>query len=272
MHPDLQKLVHFLLEAMHRFMDQNIRKFFCKFRNRVIHGSLALSCAFSLLNFQSLESSNFCLPKLCIELEGVGYCSVYDTRNKTPYYVYESLTPESVTGSFRRQGISFREDKRVPKCFRSTLRDYRGSGYDRGHMCPAGDCTGFSEAMESSFLLTNIGPQHPSLNRGLWSRLERRVRSLALECDIVEVFTGCLFLPTNCEDGKRRVIYEVIGEGNVAVPTHFFKVLLLHYGGAIKSLAYVLPNREIEKHTDLERFQSKIEKVQEAAGVIFHPG
>lgn len=215
------------------------------------------------------ETQSYRLPKPSITLERVGHCSVYDTRNKVPYYVYERLTKDSVTGVVKRRGFSFREDENIPMGYRSLLSDYRGSGYDRGHLCPAGDCVWSIEAMDNSFLLTNIGPQVPSLNRGIWSRLERHIRDFTNDYDSVEVFTGCLFLPKDCEDGKRRVIFEVIGEGDVAVPTHFYKVVFLRRGDRVENVAYILPNEKIVKSAVLEDFREILEKLERISGIVF---
>jgi len=207
------------------------------------------------------------LPRVSLVLEKVGYTVVYDTRNKVPAYVYQKFPQEE--GSVKREYCRFLEDEDIPKSNRAKDSDYAGSSFDRGHMCPAADCTACREIMEESFLLSNIAPQEPKLNRGYWSKLERRVRNLSKECDSLEVFTGALYLPKIDVDGKKRVSYEVIGEGGVAVPTHFFKVLFLKRGESEEEIAYVLPNESIERGKDLKEFETTIENVQALSGVIF---
>ena len=108
-------------------------------------------------------------------------------------------------------------DAELPTGERSELADYRGSGYDRGHMAPAEDFDRSREAMSTSFLLSNMAPQVPGMNRGRWAQREAAVRELAAECDLW-VFTGPLFVENDP--------VEEIGASGVFVPTHFYKAVL----------------------------------------------
>ncbi len=196
---------------------------------------------------------------------------MYETRTKIPAYVYQEFFCSSQESCGDRSASSFREDLEIPKSQRSKPRDYLGSGYDRGHMCPAMDCTSSQESMDASFLLSNIVPQNQKHNRGYWPKLEKLVRKLAKDHEMTQVFTGCLFLPTKCSDGKRRVIYEVIGEGNIAVPTHLFKVIFCYQNGKRTDFAYIIPNEAIDKEINLEFFKSTVHKIQDLSGLIFKP-
>ena len=81
----------------------------------------------------------------------------------------------------------FREDQINVSTGTAYLEDYRGSGYDRGHLAPAEDFEWSAEAMSDSFFMSNMSPQDPSFNRGIWKRLENRVRTWALENDGIYV-------------------------------------------------------------------------------------
>lgn len=209
------------------------------------------------------------LPPTCCVLKREGYDNVYDTRTKVSSYVYERLTRESLQRNTTRESSNFKVDRDVPPQNRAQHADYQKSGYDRGHLKPAGDAVVSEKAMEDTFLLTNISPQQPEFNRNYWKQLERYVRTLVDRYDLVEVFTGCLFLPQIYTDEKTRVSYEVIGNGNVAVPTHFFKVLYLHKR-SISSTAYILPNAEISMNTPLARFETTVNEVQKLSGILFN--
>lgn len=204
-------------------------------------------------------------PKHSFSLERSGYTLAYDGRTRGAAWVYQHLTTESLAGIANRDGVSFREDEEIPEFLRSTSKDYLGSGYDRGHLCPAGDCKRSREAMQSSFLLSNVSPQVASLNRGAWKELESQVRELAHPDKTVHVYTIPLFLPSEIE-GKKEVRYPVIGANDVAVPTHFAKVAIID--GESPPLAYILPNERILESARLEQFKTTIEKVERAAGMV----
>lgn len=199
-----------------------------------------------------------------------GYSVAYDARNKNPSWVYEHLTSDSLKGDVDRSNFSFKEDEFIPEHLRSALADYRGSGYDRGHMAPAGDNHCSVEAMGDTFFLTNICPQSPAFNRGYWNKLEKHVRDLTKEYQNVYVVSGSLYLPTIEENGRRFVKYEVIGENDVSVPSHFFKIITCEdWQGGKETRAYILPNEAIADKTPLERFETTVQKVEKAAGLIF---
>lgn len=199
-----------------------------------------------------------------------GYKVAYDGKNRNPSVVMQVLTYESTQGEAKRDDGQFKEDPSLPKHLRAGLSDYRSSGYDRGHMAPAADFKGNPKGMEESFLLTNMCPQDPQLNRGYWSKFEKHIRDLTKIYKSVKAFTGPLYLPQTGKDGQRYVIYKVIGKNDVAVPTHFFKVLVLEKAnGKKESKAYILPNEAIEPAVPLDKFKCTVEKVEKAAGIIF---
>lgn len=114
----------------------------------------------------------------------------------------------------------------------ASLQDYRGSGFDRGHLAPAGDMKWNQIAMNESFLMSNMSPQAPSFNRGIWKRLEEKVRSWAIEKDSLYVITGPVLEP----------IDSFIGENEVGVPGLYFKVLVDLSPPDHDFIAFLLPN------------------------------
>ncbi|KAJ0069071.1 hypothetical protein NL108_017343, partial [Boleophthalmus pectinirostris] len=111
----------------------------------------------------------------------------------------------------------------VHEFHRATNADFKGSGFDRGHMAAAANHKWSQSAMDDTFLLTNVAPQDPDLNQNLWNRLEQMCRALTKRHGVVFVVTGPLFLPRPQSDGRLHVSYPVLGRNHVAVPTHFFK-------------------------------------------------
>ena len=177
-------------------------------------------------------------------------------------------------GGDRRHSF-FVEDTEVPSKFRAKLHDYFRSGYDRGHQVPAADAKWSQEAMNSTFLLTNMCPQvGDGFNRDYWAHLEDFCRRLTNYFPSVRIVTGPLYLPRkDPEDGKWRVSYEVIGNPpNVAVPTHFYKVIFAEDGkpgGDVSLAAFVLPNAPIANDKPLTNFEVPIEAVERASGLEF---
>ena len=142
---------------------------------------------------------------------------------------------------------------------------------------PAADAKWSQEAMDSTFVLTNMCPQvGDGFNRDYWAHFEEFCRNLVKSYPSVRVVTGPLYLPKKDErDGKWRVSYEVIGNPpNVAVPTHFYKIIFGEKTphspiGAVALGAFVLPNAEIPNQKSLAEFQVPIEAVERASGLTF---
>ena len=199
------------------------------------------------------------------------YCLSYDGRNKNPTWVYECLTCDKLCGKSVRDSCQFKEDSSLPKILRATLSDYKNSGFDRGHLAPAANHKESDIAMADTFFLSNMCPQCPKLNRGCWAKLEKYTRDLTKEYSKVHVVSGPLYLPYTDTDGKRYVKYQVIGSNDVAVPTHFFKVILLeNTRGAIKTEAYILPNdNSLQNEASLDQFKTTVQKVEKLAGILF---
>ncbi|QVL57993.1 MAG: DNA/RNA non-specific endonuclease [Simkaniaceae bacterium] len=216
--------------------------------------------AASVFSYQELDKK--LQPSIFPVFEREGYTLAYDTRGKIPFWTHEHLTEESLVKNTERSGMSFREDPDLYVLHRSTLSDYHKSGFDRGHIVPAGDERFSKEALLETFYLSNICPQHPQFNRGLWNKLENHLRTLVKTHGPLEVVTGPLFLSYE-EKGKKFVTYQVIGDSEVAVPTHFFKVVL----SKNKVWAYVIPNQP--ETGDLEEYRFPIDKLEKISGIRF---
>uniref|UniRef100_A0A1A8VA13 Endonuclease n=1 Tax=Nothobranchius furzeri TaxID=105023 RepID=A0A1A8VA13_NOTFU len=201
------------------------------------------------------------------------YITSYDPRTRTASWVIERLNPTSLTGPSNRKFCDFKEDDSVHIFHRATNDDYRGSGFDRGHLAAAANHKWSQKAMDDTFYLSNVAPQNPNLNQNTWNNLEKLCRSLTKRYLNVYVCTGPLYLPSKEDDGKLYVRYQVIGQNHVAVPTHFFKVLILEQadGRGVELRSYVLPNQPIDDKVPLERFLVPIETIERASGLLFVP-
>ncbi|XP_057375067.1 endonuclease G, mitochondrial-like [Daphnia carinata] len=201
------------------------------------------------------------------------YILSYDRRNRTAHWVFEHLTAETVAYNEKvdRSKCDFVEDESVHPYFRSSNSDYKASGFDRGHLAAAGNHRKDQLHCQQTFLLSNMSPQvGKGFNRDSWNRLERHVRNLTKSNKNVYVCTGPLYLPRKEADGKMYVKYQVIGKNHVAVPTHFFKVIVMENHKQELSLeSYVMPNQPIDDKTPLTLFQVAPETVERAAGLLF---
>ncbi|XP_055917593.1 endonuclease G, mitochondrial [Eupeodes corollae] len=201
------------------------------------------------------------------------YVLSYDRRNRVAHWVFEHLTKESIqpNDAVDRSKCDFRPDESIHPFFRSQNTDYRKSGFDRGHLAAAGNHRLHQKHCDDTFYLTNMAPQvGQGFNRDSWNRLESYVRKLTKEYPNVYVCTGPLYLPHREDDGKMYVKYQVIGTNNVAVPTHFYKVIVGETAdNHLEMEAYVMPNKEINNETPLQVFQVPPETIERAAGLLF---
>ena len=183
----------------------------------------------------------------------LSYCEAYE---QAAWVAYE-LTADEARGAGERTD-NFREDGRV-RTGSAALSDYHKSGYDRGHLAPAGDMKWTKKAMSESFLLSNVSPQAPAFNRGVWNRLEQQTRTWAVANNGLYVVTGPLLEPG----------LATIGPNRVAVPRYYFKALLDARGPELKAIAFLLPNRGSKK--PLASFVVTIDEVERRTGLDLFP-
>lgn len=187
-----------------------------------------------------------------------GYTLSYNEEYELPSYVAYELTRDEVLGGGERED-SFKADPDV-RTGSAELSDYRGSGYDRGHMAPAADFKWSDEAMSDTFYMSNMCPQDPSFNRGIWADLEAVVRTMAYDNGKVYVVTGPVLT-----DGP----YETIGDNDVAVPKRFYKTVLDYSDPELKAIGFILPNEGSD--LSLQSFAVTVDEVEEATGIDFYP-
>ena len=165
------------------------------------------------------------------------------------------VTAERLRGGVKRTD-NFRIDPAVTTGS-AVLGDYRGSGYDRGHLAPAASMAWSKEAMSESFFLSNMSPQKPGFNRGIWKKLEEAVRDMARQHGTVVVVTGPVL-----EDGLAE-----IGPSGLDIPRAYYKVVLDVTEPTIEGIAFVLRNETSKK--PLGRFAVTIDYVEEVTGINF---
>lgn len=186
-----------------------------------------------------------------------GFTVSFHSSNKTPNYVAWELLDVETTGSNNRTD-NFWQDPDIENC--PTTKDYTGSGYDRGHMCPAADQKWSAKAMEECFVMSNICPQDHSLNAGAWATLESKTREWAKRDSCVYVICGPIYTD---EDTKR------IGNAGVRVPGAFFKVLLAPYIDSPRGIGFIYPN--MQSPGNMQNYSMSIDEVEAITGLDFFP-
>jgi endonuclease G len=185
------------------------------------------------------------------------YIVSYNKDTKIPNWVAWYLTGEHSDGPVGRSN-AFYEDIEAPAP-RATIEDYKGSGWSRGHMCPAGDNKWDVEAMNQSFSLVNVCPQDASLNSGLWNVIERDCRKWAKKYGELYIVCGPVLQ-------NRK--HETIGPNNVVVPEAFFKVIL-RLKPEPTAIGFVVRNNEGKKKKD--QYINTVDDVERITGIDFFP-
>ncbi len=161
-----------------------------------------------------------------------GFDLGYNEAGEQASWVVYVLTRDEVENGSISRTDNFRSDTSI-STGSASLADYRGSGYDRGHLAPAGDMKWDREAMSQSFLLSNMSPQSPSFNRGIWKKLEQEVRKWAVEKDSIYVVTGPVL----------HTLENSIGKNEVGVPAYYFKIVVDLSPPGHGMIAFLLPNK-----------------------------
>lgn len=138
--------------------------------------------------------------------------------------------------------------------------DYKYSGYDRGHLCPAGDMKHSETVMRESFLMSNISPQIPSFNRNTWKRLEDRVRVWAVENDSLIIVVGGVL-----EDSLKKIG----SDSTISVPNYFYKVILNNLFQKEKMIGFLFENKS--SNAILKSFVVTVDSIEALTGLDFFP-
>lgn len=176
------------------------------------------------------------------------YLVQYDSDLKVPVWVAYTLEKKQLVA--RPRTNCFRADPRLTDVQNAQLEDYIEPVFDRGHMVPRADMNRSEAAMLNTFVLTNMSPQHDTFNQGAWGQLETQVRELVFEKKSAHVVTGAVF--DRDGDGQRdadSAAERMAPFNRVAVPTHFYKVVLhQREDGFIESLAVLLPHEDLSRN------------------------
>ncbi len=184
----------------------------------------------------------------------------YSKKYKDPYCVSYILTKKMVRiNKIKRKGEEFTKEPLLNEDY-SLSTDYTGSGYDRGHMCPAGDMNFNKTAMNECFYMSNITPQKPGLNRLIWKDLEEKVRDWAIENDSLYIVVGAIY-----SSRPKR-----IGKDKVAVPKELYKIVAdISAKDGYKAIAFIMNNKDYSKNADFMDYAVSIDSLENLTGIDF---
>lgn len=184
------------------------------------------------------------------------YLVAYDAPVKIPVYVAYTLLPQNALGCFPRTN-AFVSDASVPNGARPD--DYAGTGYDKGHAAPDGDLSWSQQVEYESFLMTNMYPQHGSLNRGIWKLLETSVRGWAVQRNqAFTIYVGALYGAGD----------PTIGNG-VIVPHGYYKIVINNQTHEIAGWMFPHTKPYVNLGNDLTRFRVPVDQIEKTAGIQY---
>lgn len=184
------------------------------------------------------------------------YTLNYSEQHEQATWVAYTLKSSHTSGTVGRTD-DFRPDYQV-KTGSATLAEYKGSGYDRGHLAPAADFKWSSTAMSESFYMSNMSPQKPGFNRGIWKKLEESVRNWADDNGEIYVVTGPILIGH----------FSTIGYNGVSIPNYYYKVILDYQEPEIKGIGFILPNEKL--NSSLQSYAVTIDEVERRTGINFY--
>ena len=185
------------------------------------------------------------------------YTLSYNEKFEQAEWVAYELKKEYLkNGNYKRP--YFIEDPKVTTGS-ADWRNYKKSGYDKGHLCPAGDMEFDVNAYNDTFYTSNISPQKHDFNSGIWNRIEQKTRYWADKYNDIYVVTGGVL-----KDSDKK-----IGTEEVSVPTHFYKIILAKSGNKNKAIAFLVPNQNSDN--SIYDFVVPIETIEKMTGIDFFP-
>ena len=233
------------------------------------------------LEFPKTRDNGSCLVIVhSTDAHGVNYAVEWDcSRRAQRWTCYQMYASNSVTRWKRDNwhnttwngkhwsGDPFQEDPDLPDCCRSTLADYRGSGFNRGHICPSADRLCSQDANGQTFFLSNIQPQYYKFNAGLWEKMEEQIRSWN-----ADTFRDTLYV---CKGGTIEDYGTTQGvlthtPSGLVVPKYFFMAVLCKRGRTYKAMAFWAEHEDLNRQSDrLRKYAVSVRELERKTGIDF---
>lgn len=243
------------------------------YSNKTIYSVLMLLCVVGFWAFENFytpatysdenteglkkEAADYFMPSSTTGdiVEHSYYSLSYSERYEQAEWVAYALHKKDLTSDDRKRPY-FIEDPKV-RTKSADWRNYKRSGYDRGHLCPAGDRRFSKQAYDETFYTSNISPQNREFNAGVWNRLEMKTRYWAKKYDSIFVITGGIL---------EKGLYE-IGDEDVAVPDYFYKIMAKGDKDNFNVVGFIMKNEE--SSGSLKDFLVPIDVIEKRTGIDF---
>jgi endonuclease G len=222
------------------------------------NGTWTYADSTQIQDFKTSKISKLEIPRIKAKdyiINHTGFSLSYNETHEQANWVAYELTKEETVKRYSRTD-KFIEDPKV-KTGTANAKDYASSGYDRGHLAPAADMVWSAEAMKESFYYSNMSPQTPGFNRGIWKKLEELVRNWAVENEAIYIVTGPVL----------SNVLPSIGVNKVSVPQYYYKVILDYKAPEIKGIGFILENKSSTK--PLQSYAVSIDSVEKFTGIDF---
>lgn len=206
-------------------------------------------------------------------IERVQYSMSYHAGRGTANWVSWYLNDEWIGDSFDRQN-DFRSDPSLsPNWYMVTPSDYTGSGFDRGHLCPSADRALTPGDNSATFLMTNIIPQAPDVNRGAWADLEIYCRKLVGLGNELYIIAG-QYGEGGVGDNNARTVY--LADKKLIIPANVWKVILIlpqgeddiaRVNNQTRVIAVDVPNKNSANAKKWYEYRVSVNDIEAATGL-----
>ncbi len=205
------------------------------------------------------ENLLFGIPKDAdIHINREGFALGYSHKYRQAIWICYTLKKENLLREKVKRRNKFQADPAIT-VRPVTPKDYSRTGYDRGHLAPAADMIYSFDAMLHSFFMSNICPQLPGCNRGIWKRIEKQARNWAINEEKLYIITGPIF-------GEKK---KMLGKTDIPIPSAFYKIIL-DMTPPMKMIAFVTPNQPSKKRVN--SFVTTVDHIEELTGFDFFSG
>ncbi len=208
---------------------------------------------------QTNKNLSFYLPKSTTSqvVEHSYYTLSYNEQAEQAEWVAYELKKDYVRNSNFKRPFFIEDPKVITQS--ADWRNYKKSGYDKGHLCPAADMEFNLDAYNDTFFTSNISPQLHEFNSGIWSRLEQKFRFWAVKYNGLLIVTG----------GVLKGSLKTIGDEEVVVPNYFYKIALNYSNGNCKMIAFLVPNEKSSK--PIFDYVVAVDQIESITGIDFFP-
>lgn len=191
-----------------------------------------------------------------IIIHHTAYSLSYDTQHYLPKWTIYEITKEQIQKKLSTRKNKFYPD---PQLYNKTNLeiDYKNSGYDRGHLVPAADMAYSDTSMKESFYYSNITPQIPSFNRGIWKKLEEQVREWVIQNDKLIIISGPVISDT----------LKHFGIHNISIPYYYYKIIADLTEPEIKMIGFIIPNKKSD--IELQNYAVSVDSIEKVTNINF---